>query len=55
MLKISELVQIQWGFGLPFDDPTNVTGIATISKLAEDTLGEWLFGLQLCVSAAYIN
>ena len=47
MSNITTLVGTQWYGGLPFADPTNTTGIASIVAYAEQILGDNLMALQL--------
>ncbi|KAF9506580.1 glycoside hydrolase family 79 protein [Hydnum rufescens UP504] len=47
MNNISSLVGTRWYGGLPFADPTNTTGIASIIAFAEQVLGDNLIAMQL--------
>lgn len=47
MKNISNLLGVDWYFGLPFFDPTNITGITTLAVFSEEVLGTNLIALQM--------
>lgn len=53
MNNASSLVDVQWYGGLPFADPTNSTGIASIIAFAEEILGDRLLAMQLGVNLSF--
>jgi hypothetical protein len=47
MGNITTLLDTTWFFGLPYDNPSNNTGISEIAVIVEDILGSSLLGFQL--------
>jgi hypothetical protein len=47
MENVTSLLDTTWFFGLPYDNPSNNTGISEIAATVEDILGSSLLGFQL--------
>lgn len=47
MAHISDLVDVNWYFGLAFADPTNTTGLVAVASEAQKILGNRLLSLQM--------